>query len=92
MTAIFRAAGVGEFPVDHPAQRLTSVYMAKTTQPQSIMHLETSNFYGTTTNAFNSALTCGGSSGGEGALVGCHGSPIGITTDVGGSTRNPAAK
>ncbi|WVF72560.1 hypothetical protein IAT40_007377 [Kwoniella sp. CBS 6097] len=77
MTAIFRQAGV--------------VFFAKTTQPQSIMHLETSNFFGTTTNAFNSALTSGGSSGGEGALVGCHGSPIGITTDVGGSTRVPAA-
>lgn len=68
-----------------------TVFMAKTTMPQSIMHLETSNFYGTTTNAYNNALTCGGSSGGEGALVGCRGSPIGITTDVGGSTRNPAA-
>ncbi|WWC59840.1 uncharacterized protein I303_102402 [Kwoniella dejecticola CBS 10117] len=67
IVAIFRAAGV--------------VFFAKTTQPQSIMHLETSNFYGTTTNAYNRLLTCGGSSGGEGALVGCHGSPIGISTD-----------
>lgn len=68
-----------------------AVFFAKTTQPQSIMHLETSNFYGTTTNSHNRDLTSGGSSGGEGALVGCRGSPIGITTDVGGSTRNPAA-
>jgi Asp-tRNA(Asn)/Glu-tRNA(Gln) amidotransferase A subunit family amidase len=56
------------------------------------MHLETSSFLGVTTNPFNRALTCGGSSGGEGALVGGHGSPWGVTTDIGGSTRGPAAK
>lgn len=68
------------------------MFYAKTTQPQSIMHLETSSFFGTTVNSHNRNLTSGGSSGGEGALVGCRGSIIGITTDVGGSTRNPAAK
>jgi amidase len=33
----------------------------------------------------------GGSSGGEGALNGCHGAPIGIATDIGGSIRAPAS-
>lgn len=38
------------------------------------MHLETSsNLYGTTVNPFNTKLTPGGSSGGEGALVGLRG-------------------
>lgn len=38
----------------------------------------------------NRALISGGSSGGEGALVGARGSPLGIGTDIGGSIRIPA--
>ncbi|RDW87467.1 amidase-7 [Coleophoma crateriformis] len=68
------------------------VFYARTTQPQSLMHLETSNsLYGTTVNPFNRNLTCGGSSGGEGALIGFRGSCLGIGTDIGGSIRSPAA-
>lgn len=44
-----------------------------------------------TTNPFNSTLTSGGSSGGEGALLGFRGSCLGIGTDIGGSIRSPAA-
>ena len=44
-----------------------------------------------TCNPFNRTFSCGGSSGGEGALVGFHGSPIGIGTDLGGSIRSPSA-
>ena len=51
----------------------------------------TSNLYGRTLNPFNTDLVPGGSSGGEGALNGCHGAPIGIATDIGGSIRAPAA-
>ena len=47
--------------------------------------------FGRTLNAFNRGLTCGGSSGGEGALVGFHGSPLGLAADGGGSIRSPAA-
>ena len=51
------------------------VFYARTTQPQSVMHLETStNIYGVTTNPWNTDLTSGGSSGGESALVACRGS------------------
>ena len=50
------------------------------------MHLETaSNLYGTTVNPFNRQLTAGGSSGGEGALIGLRGSCLGIGSDIGGS-------
>lgn len=41
------------------------------------MHLETDSFLGPTVNPFNRDLTAGGSSGGEGALVGAGGSPLG---------------
>ncbi|KAK7926678.1 hypothetical protein PG985_003676 [Apiospora marii] len=69
-----------------------AVFHARTTEPQTIMHLETSsNLYGVTANPFNQTLTAGGSSGGEGALVGLRGSVLGIGTDVGGSIRSPAA-
>jgi hypothetical protein len=72
------------------------------------MHLETSsNFYGETVCPFNRKLTSGGSSGGEGALIGLKGTCMGIGTDIGvgyqgcqyhttnrlqqGSIRSPAA-
>ncbi|KAI0482954.1 amidase [Xylariaceae sp. FL0804] len=69
-----------------------AVFYVRTTQPQLLMHLETSsNLYGTTVNPYNTALTAGGSSGGEGALLGLRGSVLGIGTDIGGSIRSPAA-
>ncbi|KAK6906463.1 hypothetical protein I203_100448 [Kwoniella mangroviensis CBS 8507] len=68
-----------------------AVFYVKTTQPQTIMHLETSCYLGTTTNPYNPQLTSGGSSGGEGALIGMKGSCLGVGTDIGGSIRAPAA-
>jgi amidase len=47
--------------------------------------------FGQCVNPFNRALISGGSSGGEGALVGARGSVLGIGTDIGGSIRIPAA-
>lgn len=69
-----------------------AVFHCRTTVPQTMMHLETdSNLYGVTTNPYNSSLTSGGSSGGEGALISLRGSCLGIGSDVGGSIRSPAA-
>jgi Asp-tRNA(Asn)/Glu-tRNA(Gln) amidotransferase A subunit family amidase len=42
---------------------------------------------GTTSNPFNRSFSCGGSSGGEGALIGFHASRMGIGSDLGGSIR-----
>lgn len=51
------------------------VFYCRTTQPQTIMHLETnSNIYGRTLHPHNRNLTPGGSSGGESALIGFRGS------------------
>jgi hypothetical protein len=48
---------------------------ARSSQPQAIMHLETtSNVYGRTVNPYNRNLTPGGSTGGESALIGMRGS------------------
>ncbi|OBT89845.1 hypothetical protein VE02_00784 [Pseudogymnoascus sp. 03VT05] len=69
-----------------------AVLFCKTTNPQTLMHLETnSNIYGRTLNPYNRGLTSGGSSGGEAALVSFYGSPIGLGSDGGGSIRGPAA-
>jgi amidase len=62
-----------------------AVIHARTTEPQGMMQLETdSNMFGVTTNPFNTDLSAGGSSGGEGALIGCKGSCLGVGSDVGG--------
>lgn len=72
--------------------RAGCVFYARTTQPQTLMHLAcSSNLYGKTVNPFNRQLTSGGSSGGEGALIGLNGSVLGLGTDIGGSIRSPAA-
>ena len=68
------------------------VFYVRTTEPQTLMHLETSNnLYGETVNPYNRKLTSGGSSGGEGALLGLRGSCLGLGSDIGGSIRSPAA-
>ena len=69
-----------------------AIVIAKATMPVTGMALETvSQLYGRTLNPFNRALGSGGSSGGDGALVGMYGAPVGIGTDVAGSIRVPCA-
>jgi len=46
--------------------------------------------YGRTSNPYDVRCTAGGSSGGEGAAVGCGGSPFGVASDIAGSIRIPA--
>ncbi|KAF8471893.1 amidase signature domain-containing protein [Kalaharituber pfeilii] len=68
-----------------------AVFHVKTTNPQSLLCLETdSNLFGRTLNPYNLNLSCGGSSGGEGALIAMRGSLMGIGTDIGGSIRGAA--
>ncbi|CAF2100723.1 unnamed protein product [Rotaria magnacalcarata] len=69
-----------------------AIFYVRTTEPQSLMQLEcNSPIYGITVNPFNRNLTSGGSTGGEGALLGLKGSVMGIGSDIGGSIRSPAA-
>jgi Asp-tRNA(Asn)/Glu-tRNA(Gln) amidotransferase A subunit family amidase len=70
---------------------LGAVIFARTNQPQSLMAPECSNnIYGTTVHPMNRALTPGGSTGGEAALMGMKASPMGMGGDIGGSIRIPA--
>ncbi|KAL8681956.1 MAG: hypothetical protein Q9186_001964 [Xanthomendoza sp. 1 TL-2023] len=71
---------------------LGAVLYCKTSVPHTLMTGETvNNIIGYTWNPKNRNLSCGGSSGGEGALIGLRGSPVGFGTDIGGSVRIPAA-
>ncbi|KAK9433381.1 amidase signature domain-containing protein [Lipomyces doorenjongii] len=73
-------------------ESLGAVLFARSTQPQTIMHVETETvLYGTSYNPYNRNLSCGGSTGGEGALLGFNATPLGMGTDIGGSARWPAA-
>ena len=76
------------------AQRLLDagpVLLGLTNLSELTMWIESDNrVYGRTVNAYDRRRTAGGSSGGEGAAVGCGGSPIGLGTDFAGSIRLPA--
>ncbi|XP_073708337.1 fatty-acid amide hydrolase 1-like [Garra rufa] len=64
----------------------------KTNIPQGLLNYDCGNpIYGQTLNPYNLQKTPGGSSGGEGALIGGGGSILGIGTDIGGSIRIPAS-
>lgn len=49
------------------------------------------NVYGTTNNPWDTTRTCGGSTGGEAALIASGASVMGIGSDIGGSIRIPSA-
>lgn len=73
-------------------RKLGAVLYCKTSVPHTLMAGETVNhIIRYTTNPGNRNLSAGGSSGGEGALIGIKGSPVGFGTDIGGSIRIPAA-
>ena len=70
---------------------LGAVLYCKTNLPQSIMTADSdNNVFGRTLNPRNTALTAGGSTGGEGALLALRGSVLGVGTDIGGSIRVPS--
>lgn len=69
-----------------------AIVLAKTNVAQLLSFVETDNpVFGRTNHPMNRERSCGGSSGGEGALVAARGSPLGFGTDFGGSIRIPAA-
>ncbi|PYI31211.1 putative general amidase [Aspergillus indologenus CBS 114.80] len=68
-----------------------AVIYVKTNVPQTLMTADShNNVFGRVLNPHRRALTAGGSSGGEGALVALRGSLLGVATDIAGSIRIPA--
>ena len=71
-------------------RRAGAIVLGKTNLPQLMIWHESDNpVYGRTNNPWNLARTCGGSTGGEAAIVAARGSPLGIGNDLGGSIRIP---
>ena len=69
-----------------------AIILGKTNVSQLLMYVESDNpVYGRSNNPHNLARSCGGSSGGEGAIIAAGGSALGLGTDIGGSVRIPAA-
>ncbi|UOF01461.1 amidase [Bdellovibrio reynosensis] len=68
-----------------------AIPLGTTNVPELGFWFETFNpVYGRTNNPYDLGRTPGGSSGGEGALLGAGASPIGLGSDIGGSIRMPA--
>lgn len=73
-------------------KREGAIVVGKTNVPECNFWMESFNkIYGMTQNPYNLSRTPGGSSGGEGAIVGAGGVPFGVGSDIAGSIRMPAA-
>jgi Asp-tRNA(Asn)/Glu-tRNA(Gln) amidotransferase A subunit family amidase len=69
-----------------------AIPFVKTNLPQAMLGFECSNpLWGRTTHPLSSAYTCGGSSGGEAALLAASGSALGFGSDLACSIRTPAS-
>lgn len=68
-----------------------AVFLGKTNTPILCFCQETDNkLYGRSNNPWDMTRTTGGSSGGEGSLIGAGGAAVGIGSDIGGSIRFPS--
>ena len=72
-------------------RRAGAIPLGVTNTSELCLWMETNNrVYGRTNNPYRADRIVGGSSGGEGAIIGAGGSPFGLGADVGGSIRMPA--
>ena len=68
-----------------------AIVLGVTNVSELCMWMESNNrVYGRSNNPYDATRTVGGSSGGEGAIVGVGGAPFGLGSDIGGSIRMPA--
>ncbi|CEF85401.1 hypothetical protein FGSG_07612 [Fusarium graminearum PH-1] len=68
-----------------------AVLYCKTNLPQTMMTADSeNNIFGRALNPHRTTLTAGGSTGGEGSLIGFRGSPLGVGSDIAGSIRIPS--
>jgi len=75
----------------HRLRSAGAIPLARTNLPDLLFAFETDNLiYGRTNNPYDLSRTCGGSSGGEAALIAACGSPFGLGSDAAGSVRLPA--
>ncbi len=89
-----RAGHCADVDEEHVARWRSAgaIVLGKTNVAQGLAYFESDNpLYGRTGNPWNLARSCGGSSGGEAAVIASGGSPLGMGTDIAGSLRVPAA-
>ncbi|MCC7204914.1 MAG: hypothetical protein IT441_07520, partial [Phycisphaeraceae bacterium] len=68
-----------------------AIVLGKTNLPQLMTSFESDNpLYGRTNNPWNLKRSAGGSTSGEGAIIACGGSPLGLGSDGAGSIRQPS--
>ena len=68
-----------------------AIFIGLTNVSELCMWMESNNrVYGRSNNPYDPTRIVGGSSGGEGAIVGSGASPFGLGADIGGSIRMPA--
>ncbi|XP_035221698.1 fatty-acid amide hydrolase 2-like [Stegodyphus dumicola] len=73
-------------------KRAGAIPIAVTITPELCFWWESYNtLYGRCCNPYDTTRTSGGSSGGEGSILGSAGSVIGVGNDIGGSIRIPAS-
>ncbi|XP_071801466.1 fatty-acid amide hydrolase 2-like isoform X2 [Asterias amurensis] len=78
-------------PIVANLRRAGCVILGVTNVSELCMWYESANFvYGRTNNPYDVRRIVGGSSGGEGCILGGAGSVIGVGSDIGGSIRMPA--
>lgn len=86
-----RAPESEDSPVVSILRDAGAVFYVKTNVPVGVFNTTTFNpIFGETKSCTNETLNAGGSSGGEAALVGSCGSPLGVGSDLGGSIRQPS--
>jgi fatty acid amide hydrolase 2 len=78
-------------PVVQRLREAGAIPLGSTNCSELCMWIESHNkVYGRTKNPYDPSRIAGGSSGGEGAIIGAGGSPFGLGADYGGSIRMPA--
>lgn len=82
---------VADGPLVKRLREAGAIILGKTNTSQLLVYIESDNpVYGRTNNPWNLERSCGGSSGGEAAIIAAGGSPLGLGDDLGGSIREPA--
>ena len=91
LSARLNRTATTDAPLVARLRKAGAIILGKTNVPQLLMMNESDNpVYGRTNNPANLERSCGGSSGGEAAIIAANGSPLGLGSDIGGSVRLPA--
>lgn len=82
---------VEDAPVVSRLRAAGAIVLGVGNTPGALVWIESNNpLYGRVSCAYDSSRTAGGSSGGDGSMVGSGGTPIALGSDLGGSIRIPA--